>query len=111
MDILPAIVVLVIGFAVGFVAGIKNANSKKVAASREFLDSVKKVPKGKIVFLMRDDGTRSYSYGAGWAQSQHNYGVEQVGKMPVPGQGQLDMALFGKLLGNLPMPANLKKNP
>jgi hypothetical protein len=42
MDILPAIVVLVIGFAVGFVAGIKNANSKKVAASREFLDSVKK---------------------------------------------------------------------
>jgi hypothetical protein len=76
-----------------------------------FLDSVKKVPKGKIVFLMRDDGTRSYSYGAGWAQSQHNYGVEQVGKMPVPGQGQLDMALFGKLLGNLPMPANLKKNP
>ena len=71
-----------------------------------FLDSVKKVPQSKLIFLIRDDGMRSYNLGAGWAQSKHGYRVDQIGKLPVPGQGMLDMKIFAqnKLLGSLPVP-------
>jgi hypothetical protein len=83
----------------------------KDEAFNQFLVAVKKVPNSKLVFVMRNDGLRSYNYGAGWAQSQHNFGVEQVGRMPVPGYGELDMKHFGNLLGNIPMPPQLKKTP
>ena len=69
-----------------------------------FLDSVKKTPNSKIIFLLRDDGMKGFNLGAGWAQSKHGFKPEQVGKLPVPGRGDLDMKLFGKLLGNLPAP-------
>jgi hypothetical protein len=69
-----------------------------------FLDSVKKIPNSKVIFLMRDDGMKGFNLGAGWAQSKHGFKPEQVGKLPVPGRGDLDMKLFGKLLGNLPAP-------
>jgi len=74
------------------------------AAFNSFLEAVKKVPQSKIIFLLRDDGMRAYNLGAGWAQSKYGYKVEQIGKLPVPGRGDLDMRLFGKLLGNLPAP-------
>jgi hypothetical protein len=80
-------------------------------AFNSFLDAVKRVPNSRIVFITRSDGVRSYQNGAGWAQQQHNYPVEKVGRMPVPGQGQLDVSLFGKLLGSIPMPDHLKKAP
>jgi hypothetical protein len=69
-----------------------------------FLDSVKKIPNSKLIFLLRDDGMKGFNLGAGWAQSKHGFKPEQVGKLPVPGRGDLDMKLFGKLLGNLPAP-------
>lgn len=83
----------------------------KDEAFKAFLETVKRIPNSKLVFVMREDGLRSYNYGAGWAQSQHNFGVEQVGRMPVPGYGQLDTRLFGKLLGNIPMPEKFKQSP
>jgi len=78
-----------------------------------FLDSVKKVSQCKIIFLLRDDGMRSYNLGAGWAQSKYGFKVEQIGKLPIPGRGDLDMRLFSRLqlLGNLPMPAAAKPPP
>jgi hypothetical protein len=86
----------------------------KDEAFNNFLAEVKKIPNSKLVFVMRDDGLRSYNLGAGWAQSApHSYRVEQVGKMPVPGHGELDMQVFSrnKLLGSIPMPAQFKKKP
>jgi Skp family chaperone for outer membrane proteins len=70
-----------------------------------FLDNVKNVPQSKVIFLVRGDGMRSYNLGAGWAQSKHGYKVEQIGKLPVPGSGDLDMKLFGKLSGTVPKKA------
>jgi hypothetical protein len=69
-----------------------------------FLDSVKKIPQSKIIFLLRDDGMRSYNLGAGWAQSKLGFRVDQIGKLPVPGRGALDLRLFGKLAGSLTAP-------
>jgi hypothetical protein len=80
-------------------------------AFNSFLEAVKKVPQSKIIFLLRDDGMRAYNLGAGWAQSKYAYKVEQIGKLPVPGRGDLDMRLFGKLLGNLPAPPPPPKPP
>ncbi len=70
-----------------------------------FLESVKKIPQSKIIFLLREDGMNCFNLGAGWAQSKYGFKPEQVGKLPVPGRGELDMKLFGKLLGKLPAPA------
>ena len=69
-----------------------------------FLESVKKIPQAKVIFLLRDDGMRSYNLGAGWAQSKFGFRVDQIGKLPVPGSGTLDLKLFGKLAGALQAP-------
>lgn len=39
---LLAIIALFLGFAGGFFAGVRNANSKKVALAKEVIDKVKK---------------------------------------------------------------------
>lgn len=39
---LTSILILALGFAVGFFAGLKNANSKKVAAVKEAAEKFKK---------------------------------------------------------------------
>ena len=75
------------------------------AGFNAFLDAVKRQPRSKLIFLMREDGMRSYNLAAGWAQSKYAYSVSQIGKLPVPGRGALDMRLFGKFIGNLPAPA------
>ena len=75
------------------------------ATFNAFLENVKNVPQSKVIFLVRGDGWRSYNMGAGWAQSKYNYKVEQIGKLPVPGLGDLDMKLFGKLSGVVPKKA------
>lgn len=75
------------------------------AGFNAFLDAVKRYPQSKIIFLMREDGMRSYNLAAGWAQANYGYPVGQIGKLPIPGRGELDMKLFGKLIGNLPAPA------
>jgi hypothetical protein len=81
------------------------------AGFNAFLDAVKKYPQSKMIFLMREDGMRSYNLAAGWAQANYGYAVGQIGKLPIPGRGELDMKLFGKLIGNLPAPAGDKTGP
>ncbi len=74
------------------------------ASFNAFLAGVKKLPKSKIIFLLRDDGMKSYNLGAGWAQSNHGYAVDQIGKLPIPGKGAPELKMFGKFLGSLPAP-------
>ncbi len=88
-------------------SAVVSSNPEVIVADvgfNAFLEAVKKVPQSKLIFLLREDGMRSYNLGAGWAQSKYGYRVDQIGKLPVPGRGDIDMKLFGKLLGNLPAP-------
>lgn len=73
-------------------------------AFNAFLQAARNVPQSKLVFLIRADGMGAYNLAAGWAQSKYNYPVEQMGRMLVPGQGNLDLSAFGKTLGSLPGP-------
>lgn len=41
MDLFISVIILVIGFAVGFVAGVRNADSKKIKAAAEAAGQVK----------------------------------------------------------------------
>lgn len=76
-----------------------------------FLEAVKAVPQSKLIFLLREDGMRAYNLGAGWAQSKFGFPVDKIGKLPVPGRGELDLKLFGKLLGVLPGPPPPRNPP
>ncbi|MDB6172974.1 MAG: hypothetical protein JWL59_2285 [Chthoniobacteraceae bacterium] len=67
-----------------------------------FLKAVHIVPQSKLIFLMRDDGMGAYNLGAGWAQATYNYRVDQVGKLPIPGRGDIDLRMFREFLGMLP---------
>lgn len=81
------------------------------AAFNEFLAAVKAVPQSRLIFFLREDGMRSYNLGAGWAQSNHGFKADQIGKVPVPGRGDLDLSLFGKFLGKLPGTPPARPNP
>jgi len=37
--------------------------------------------------------------GAGWAQATYGYKVEQVGRLPIPGRGEIDLKMFQEFLG------------
>jgi biopolymer transport protein ExbD len=69
-----------------------------------YLKAVRAVAQSKIIFLLRDDGMTAYRYGAGWAQSTHSFGAEQVGKLPIPGRGDIDLKFFKEFMGALPAP-------
>lgn len=57
----------------------------------EFLKMVSGTPKSMLLFLMRDDGLGSYNRAAGWAESKFNV---RTGKLPLPGQGEVDLSRF-----------------
>ena len=57
----------------------------------DFLHHVASTPKATVIFLLRDDGLAAYNRAAGWAESRFN--VRQ-GKLPLPGQGEVDLSLF-----------------
>ncbi|MEK0446514.1 MAG: hypothetical protein RLZZ399_1835 [Verrucomicrobiota bacterium] len=87
--------------------GIVSAVPEIIVADPQFnafLDQIAKMPQSKMVFLLREDGMRSYNLAAGWAQSKYKLRVDQIGKMPIPGRGSLDLNLFKRWLGNLPPP-------
>ena len=69
-----------------------------------FLKTVLAVPQSKIIFLLRDDGMGAFNLGAGWAQATYGYKVAQIGKLPIPGRGEIDLKMFGEFLGALPPP-------
>jgi biopolymer transport protein ExbD len=81
------------------------------AAYNFMLQEVLKVPKSKIIFLLRDDGMWAYNNAAGWAQATYGYRVDQIGKLPIPGRGDVDLEMFQKFLGSLPPPAAAKVTP
>ena len=87
--------------------GSVSAVSDVIAVDADFnayLKAVRTVPQSKIIFLLRDDGMGAYRLGAGWAQSTYTFGVEQVGKLPIPGRGDLDLKFFKEFMGSLPAP-------
>ncbi len=57
----------------------------------DFLHHVASLPKATLIFLLRDDGLASYNRAAGWAESRFNV---RHGKLPLPGQGEVDLSLF-----------------
>jgi len=59
----------------------------------EFLKMVAATPKSLLLFLMRTDGLGTYNRAAGWAENQFQV---RNGKLPLPGQGAVDLSLFQK---------------
>jgi hypothetical protein len=98
--------------------GVKNVVSSAAdvvavdALFNGFLKAVHAVPQSKIIFLLRDDGMGAYNIGAGWAQATHGFGVDQIGKLPIPGRGEIDLRMFKEFLGSLtPPPATTPTPP
>lgn len=81
------------------------------AAFNAFLKAVAAVPQSKIIFLLRDDGMGAYNVGAGWAQATHGYQVNQIGKLPIPGRGEIDLKMFKEFLGTLTPPPEATAPP
>ena len=81
------------------------------SAFNAYLKAVLTVPQSKIIFLLRDDGMGAYNLGAGWAQATYGYRVDQIGKLPIPGRGEIDMRMFAEFLGALPPPPPPEKKP
>lgn len=57
----------------------------------DFLRHVATTPKSFVIFLLREDGLNSYNRAAGWAESRFNV---RHGKLPLPGDGAVDLSLF-----------------
>ena len=85
----------------GVVSAVPDVIAADVAFNA-FLKAVLTVPQAKIIFLLRDDGMGAYNLGAGWAQATYNYRVAQIGKLPIPGRGDIDVKMFAEFLGALP---------
>ena len=66
-----------------------------------FLTEIQKDPKALVLFLVRDDGYGAYNNGAGHAQSL--YGIN-VGKLPIPGRGELQLGMFDSMRGTMAPP-------
>lgn len=66
-----------------------------------FLSEIAKNPKSLILFLIRDDGQGAFNNGAGRAENDYKV---RIGKLPIPGKGVLDLAMFDKYRGKIPPP-------
>lgn len=58
-----------------------------------FLKSVKDTGNAALIFLIRRDGWGSYVRAAGWAEQEFSL---NTGKLPIPGDGPVDLSLFEK---------------
>ncbi|MFZ4765734.1 MAG: hypothetical protein ACOYMN_12335 [Roseimicrobium sp.] len=91
-----------------------SATAEVIAADasyNHYLKEVLKVPQAKIIFLMRDDGSGAFNNAAGWAQATYNYRVDQIGKLPIPGRGEIDLQMFKDYLGTITPPPEAKLVP
>jgi hypothetical protein len=70
-------------------------------AFNHFLLELQKDKNSLILFLIRDDGYGAFNNGAGRAES--DYGI-RVGKLPIPGRGELQLDLFEKFRGKISAP-------
>ncbi|MFO1530648.1 MAG: hypothetical protein U1F77_13185 [Kiritimatiellia bacterium] len=59
----------------------------------DFLKAAKEAGNASLVFLIRRDGWWSYLRAAGWAEQ--SFGLPTT-KLPIPGDGVIDLSLFGK---------------
>lgn len=69
-----------------------------IGADKEYNDFLSEVAQSKnhlILFLVRTDGWNSYVRGAGWAEQQFKL---LTSKMPIPGQGKVDLSEFEKYM-------------
>ncbi|OYW75443.1 MAG: hypothetical protein B7Z37_13230 [Verrucomicrobia bacterium 12-59-8] len=66
-----------------------------------FLTEIAKNPKSLVLFLIRDDGQGAFNNGAGRAENDYKV---RIGKLPIPGKGVLDLAMFEKYRGKIPPP-------
>jgi hypothetical protein len=81
-----------------------GASAEIVLANPEynhFLTEAAKDKNSLILYLVRDDGQGAFNNGAGRAENDYNL---RVGKLPIPGRGQLDLALFDKYKGTVAAP-------
>jgi hypothetical protein len=58
-----------------------------------FLTKVASTKNAALIFLVRRDGWRSYTRAAGWAEQQFRL---NTGKLPLPGDGPVDLSSFDK---------------
>lgn len=70
-------------------------------AYNHFLTEVAKDKNALILYLIRDDGQGAFNNGAGRAENDYKV---RIGKLPIPGRGVLDLALFDKYRGKVPPP-------
>ncbi len=70
-------------------------------AYNHFLTEVAKDPKSLVLFLIRDDGQGAFNNGAGRAENDYKV---RIGKLPIPGRGVLDLAMFEKFRGKITPP-------
>lgn len=90
---------------------VVSASDEVIAADvayNDFLKRVQAVPNSKIVFLLRDDGMAAFNKGAGWAQATYGYEIGRIGKLPIPGRGEIDLKMFKDYLGELTPPPEAK---
>ena len=87
----------------GTVSAVPDVIAADVAFNA-FLKAVQTLPQTKIIFLLRDDGMGAFNLGAGWAQATYGYKVEQIGRLPIPGRGEIDLKTFSEFLGTLTPP-------
>lgn len=80
-------------------------------AYEHFLTTVKGTPNAKLVFLIRSDGMSAYNNAAGWAMETYKLAVSQIGKLPIPGVGAIDLKEFKKVMGTMAPPAEAKLLP
>jgi biopolymer transport protein ExbD len=66
-----------------------------------FLTEVAKIPNALVLFLIRDDGQAAFNNGAGRADNDYKV---RIGKLPIPGRGVLDLAMFDKFRGKITPP-------
>jgi biopolymer transport protein ExbD len=66
-----------------------------------FLTEVAKIPNALVLFLIRDDGQAAFNNGAGRADNDYKV---RIGKLPIPGRGVLDLAMFDKFRGKISPP-------
>ena len=103
------------GFAVGRKLFVVEANSDSVVVHRSkedrfrvsaatigadkdynaFLSEVAQSKNHLVLFVVRTDGWNSYVRGAGWAEQQYKLATS---KMPIPGQGKVDLSEFEKFM-------------
>jgi hypothetical protein len=78
-------------------------------AFNHFLLELQKDENSLILFLIRDDGYGAFNNGAGRAES--DYGI-RIGKLPIPGRGELQLDLFDEFRGRIdPPPPPASANP